>query len=119
MHDKISDPLTLALLADEVYQSRVSSTINHVSSASVLGDEYPVLAIRAPSSHAQCSPTPGPASAVLHLLLPPTTMMTLLPFAGITILMDTWPRSAESHVPSKETSCSAGGPASQFYELLP
>ena len=53
---------TLALCADEIHQSRVSSdsTVNHVSSAP---DDYPVLAVRAPyvsRERSQRSPTPGP-----------------------------------------------------------
>ena len=41
VHDRTSDPLTLALHAYEIFQSRVSSfsTVNHVSSTPVLGDE--------------------------------------------------------------------------------
>ena len=64
VHDNTSDPLTLSLRADEIHQSRVSSTsaINHVNSAS---DEYSILAVQSPNvSHgrSQQSPTPGPCT---------------------------------------------------------
>ena len=44
VHDSVSDPLTLALCADKIFQSRVSSSsaMNHISSAPVLGEEYRV-----------------------------------------------------------------------------
>ena len=44
VHDRTSDPLTLALQADEIFQRRVASAMNHVSSASILGDDYSVHA---------------------------------------------------------------------------
>ena len=62
VHDSSSDPLTLALCADKIHQSRVSfaSAVNQVHSTS---EDCPVLAIRAPpvsSGRSQCSPTPCP-----------------------------------------------------------
>ena len=62
VHDRTSDPLSLALCADEIYQSRISSTsdVNHVSSSP---EECPLLAVCAPPAsrpHSQHSPTPGP-----------------------------------------------------------
>ena len=60
VHDNTSDPLTLAIRADKIHQSRVASAVNYVSS---VPDDYPFLAVRAPNvSHgrSQCSPTPGP-----------------------------------------------------------
>ena len=61
VHDSSSDPLTLALRADKIHQSLVStaSLINLLHSAS---EDCPVLAVRAPPvspGHSQCSPTPG------------------------------------------------------------
>ena len=65
IHDRTPDPLTLALRADEIFQSRVSSAsaVNNVSSALVLGDKYSVHAICSQAS--SCPPhssTPGPIS---------------------------------------------------------
>ena len=62
VQDRTSDPLSLALGADEIHQSLVSSTstVNHVHSAP---EDFPVLAIQAPPvsrAHSQCSRTPGP-----------------------------------------------------------
>ena len=47
VHDNTSDPLTLALRADEIHQSQVSSAsaVNHVHSAQ---DDYSILAVQAP-----------------------------------------------------------------------
>ena len=65
VQDRTSDPLTLALCADEIFQSHVSSAsaVNHISSPPVLRDDFPVHAI--PPQSAPCSPcafTPGPSS---------------------------------------------------------
>ena len=62
VHDSTSDPLSLALHADEIHQRLVSSasTINHVHSTP---EECSVLAIRAPPVSCGCSQhslTPGP-----------------------------------------------------------
>ena len=62
VHDQTSDPLSLALHANVIYQSRVSSAsaVNHISSAP---DDYPVLAVRDPNVYrgrSKRSPTPGP-----------------------------------------------------------
>ena len=62
VNTRTTDPLSLALCADEIYQSRVSaaSTLNHISSTPV---ECPVLAVCSPSVFCSCSnrsPTPGP-----------------------------------------------------------
>ena len=45
VQDRTSDPLTLTLHADKIFQSRVSSTsaLNHVSSTLVLGEEFPFM----------------------------------------------------------------------------
>ena len=58
------DPLTLALCANEIFQSCVfsASPKNHVSSAPVLGEEFPVHAVHPQASCAPCSSTPGPSS---------------------------------------------------------
>ena len=62
---RTSDPLTLALHADKIFQSRVSfaSIMNHVSSAPILREEFPVHVVRPQAS--PCAPpssTPGPSS---------------------------------------------------------
>ena len=93
--DKTSDPLTLALLLDETFQSRVSSasTMNHFSSTPFLGKVCPVLAIHAhpaPPRQAQSSLTPSPC----HRCPLPTVVLILLPSAGISVLKVTWPKSA-------------------------
>ena len=65
VHDRTSNSLTLALQADKIFQSCVSSAsnVNHVSSASVLGDDYSVHAVfPLSSSQPPCSSTPGPSS---------------------------------------------------------
>ena len=63
LHDRTLDPLTLALCADKIFQSYVSSAFaaNHVSSALVLGDEFPVHAVRpqAPRAPGASSSTPA------------------------------------------------------------
>ena len=59
VYNKISDPLTLALKADKIFQSRVYSTF----SAPVLGEEFPVHVVSAPAapcSQDSRSSTPGP-----------------------------------------------------------
>ena len=52
VHDRTLDPLTLALHADEILQSHASSSsvLNHVSSALVLGEEFPVHSVLPSSS---------------------------------------------------------------------
>ena len=65
VHDRTSDPLTLILRADKIFQSHVSSAsaMNHVSSALVLGDEYFIHAVCSQaSSHPPHYSTPGPSS---------------------------------------------------------
>ena len=62
VHDQTPDPFSLALCADEIYQSQVSSasTLNYVFNAP---KECPVLAHHAPPAsrtHSQRSLTPGP-----------------------------------------------------------
>ena len=54
VHDRTSDPLSLALCADEIHQSRVSSisVVNHVHSAP---EDCPVLAVQAPPASRACS----------------------------------------------------------------
>ena len=68
VHDWLLDPLSLALLADKIYQSGVSfpSAMNHVSASS---DECPIQTVCAPSASSpfsQCSPTPGPCQGHSH-----------------------------------------------------
>ena len=68
VHDWLLDPLSLALLADKIYQSGVSfpSAMNHVSASS---DECPIQTVCAPSASSpfsQCSPTPGPCQGRSH-----------------------------------------------------
>ena len=63
VHNKTSDPLSLTLGTDKIFQSRVysSSALNHVSSATILGEDCPILTVRsAPNPPAQRSLTPGP-----------------------------------------------------------
>ena len=65
VHNRTSDPLTLTLRADKVFQSFESyaSTKNHVSSTLVLGNDFSVHAVhRQASSRAPCSSTPGTRS---------------------------------------------------------
>ena len=62
VNDWISDPLSLAICADKIYRSQVSTTpaLHHVSPAS---EKCPFLTIRAPPASrpsSQRSPTPGP-----------------------------------------------------------
>ena len=63
-HARTLDPLTLPLHADEIFQSCVSSsfTLNHVSAALVLGEEFPVHAVFPQAPRTLCSATPGPSS---------------------------------------------------------
>ena len=71
VHDRTLDPLTLALLADKIFQSRVTSVsaVNHVSSALVFGEEFPIHAVRPQASpHASCSSTLSPSSHLALLL---------------------------------------------------
>ena len=57
------NPLTLALQADKIFQSCVSSAyaVNHVSSASFLGDDYSIQAL-----HPQASAQPLSSSTPDH-----------------------------------------------------
>ena len=76
VHYSTSDPLSLALRADEIHQSQVfsASAVNHVHSAP---EDCPVLAVRAPPishDHSQPSPTPGPRQC--HPSAPPTYSLT-------------------------------------------
>ena len=62
---RTSDPLSIALRANETYQSQVFSisTVNHVTCAGGLGDECPVLAFCFPPasrSRGKHSLSPGP-----------------------------------------------------------
>ena len=65
VHNRTLDPLTLALHADKIFRSCVSSasTENHVSSTSVLGEKFLIHAISPQASPCSpCSSTPGPSS---------------------------------------------------------
>ena len=89
VHNRTSDPLSLALCTDEIYQSRVSSTsaVNHFNSPC---DECPVLAVQASPASKSCnqqSPTPGPCHHVHLPHLPPHPVQILLTSAGITGIM--------------------------------
>ena len=66
LHDRNSDPLTLALHADEIFQNRVSfaSAVNHVSSTPVLGNEFLLR-------------------SALPLLVLPCPPVSLLPFSPL------------------------------------
>ena len=65
VHDRTSDPLTLVLHADDIFQSHVFSfsAVNHLSAAPVLGEEFPIHAVSPQAvPHAPHSATPGPSS---------------------------------------------------------
>ena len=65
VHDKTSNPLTLALCTEKIFQRCVSSTftVNHIYSAPFLGDEFPVHDVHPQASSCfPCSSTPGPSS---------------------------------------------------------
>ena len=64
VHASVSDSLTLALHADKIFQSCVSSasTVNHISFDPFLGEEFPVHAVCFPTTPcARCYSTPGPS----------------------------------------------------------
>ena len=106
VHDRTSDSLSLALRANQIYQSQVSSTsaVNHVSSTP---DDCPILAmllllpVSVPSAHLLQVPAP----ADLSLLLQPPAILIYLLSAGITGIMLIRPRSVTLSVPGWETSC--------------
>ena len=120
VHDSTTDPLSLALHTNRIYQSRVSSasTMNYVSSNP---EECPVPPVRAPPAsppRSQSSPTPGPPPAVHRLHLQPPTVLTYLPSAGIMGTMPTRHRSVVHCVPGWETDLPAGRyilPTCRFY----
>ena len=99
LRDDFSDPITLALKADEIYQSRVSSSPVYAVSST---PEDSVNAVRSsPTNRPQRSATPYSGSWD-NRSSSPTLCLTIMPG-------DLRPRSVELHVHGRETSSPAGG----------
>ena len=82
--------------------------LNHVSSAPVLGEEFPVNANRAPALlvlRLLDIVVLNPATTTQMYFPPPPTVPSLLPCSGTTVPMVNSLRSADPPVPDRETSC--------------
>ena len=100
LRDDFSDPISLALKADKIYKSRVSSSPVYAVSST---PEDSVNAVRSPAANRSCrSATPHAADARITgpcLLLCVITIVLIVPK----------PRNAELLVPGRETDSPAGG----------
>ena len=100
VHDRTSDPLTLALGADEIFQSRV--LVEEKSFSFMLSAQQPLLVLL-------FLPLLVPVLAVLLLLLPPLAAPPLLLLDSITDLMGISPRSVKLSAPGRKNNRPAEG----------